>query len=81
LPDLETTSTEADIFPNHQQLRQFQDVIVAWLVVQIYWISWDTQLRQVATQEFETAMQKMCWSLQKWQEPIYWEEPDLSHLY
>jgi hypothetical protein len=29
LPDLETTSTEADIFPNHQQLRQFQDVIVA----------------------------------------------------
>lgn len=81
LPDLTTSSVEADIFPNHQEMRQFQDVIVAWLMAQIYWISWDTQLRQVATQEFEKAMQDMCWSLQKGQEPIYWEEPDLSHLY
>jgi len=81
LPDLETTSAEEDIFPNHQQMRQFQDVIVLGLMAQIYGISWDTQLRQVSQQEFESAIQKMCWSLQKWQEPIYWEDPDLSHLY
>lgn len=73
LPDLETTSIETDIFANHQQLRQFHDVLVAWLIVQIYWISWDTQMRQLATQEFETAIQKMCWSLQKGQEPIVWD--------
>lgn len=29
LPDLLTTSVETDIFPNHQEMRQFQDVIVA----------------------------------------------------
>jgi len=81
LPDLLTTSVETDIFPNHQEMRQFQDVIVAWLAAQIYGISWDTALRQAAQQEFETALQNMCWSLQKGQEPIYWEEPDLSHLY
>lgn len=81
LPDLEATSVEADIFPNHQEMRQYQDVIVAGLMRQIYWICGDTELKQVAKQEFETALDKMCWSLQKWQEPVYWEEPNLSHLY
>jgi hypothetical protein len=29
LPDLETTTLETGIFPNHQQLRQFHNVLVA----------------------------------------------------
>lgn len=73
LPDLETTTVEADIFPNHQQLRQFQNVIVAGLMTQIYWITWDTEMKQITKQEFESELQQMCWSLQKGQEPVYWD--------
>lgn len=81
LPDLLTTSTETDIFPNHQQMRQFQSVMLAGLRFVIYWISWDTQMKQIEKQIFDAELQKMCRSLQKSQEPIYWEEPNLSHLY
>lgn len=72
LPDLETTSAEDDIFPNHQQLRQYHSVLVAWLREVIYQISWDTELRQIAKQEFDRELQDMCWSLQKGQEPVFW---------
>jgi hypothetical protein len=45
LPDLETTSTEEDIFPNHQQLRQFHNVLVSGLREIIYQISGDSELK------------------------------------
>ena len=70
LPDLETTSTEEDIFPNHQQLRQFHNVLVSGLREVIYQISWDSELKSIAKQEFEADLQQMCFSLQKSQELI-----------
>lgn len=81
LPDLETTTVEANIFPNHQQLRQFRNVIVSWLMTQIYWITGDTEMKQIAKQEFEADLQQMCWSLQKGQEPVYWDVFIWSNLY
>lgn len=73
LPDLETTSTEDEIFPNHQQLRQFHSVLIAWMREVIYQIAWDTQLRVQSKQEFDIELQQMCFSLQKGQEPLVWE--------
>jgi hypothetical protein len=31
-------------------------------------------LKQLAKQEFEADLQQMCWSLQKSQEPIVWDD-------
>jgi len=70
LPDLTTSSTEDDIFPNHQQLRQFHNVLVAGMREVIYQISGNADLKPIAKQEFEADLQQMCFSLQKSQEPI-----------
>lgn len=74
LPDLETTSTEADVFPNHQELRQYSSVLVAGMREVIYQIAWDSELKGIARQEYNEELDNMCWSLQKWMSAIQQEE-------
>lgn len=73
LPDLETTSLEDDIFPNHQQLRVYHNVLVSWLKSVIYAITGDTELKIEASNDFERDLDNMVLSMQKWQEVVYWE--------
>lgn len=78
LPDIDSTATEDEIFPNHQQLRVYHNVLVIWLKAVVYAIAGDTAMKQEAEAEFERALLNMVRAMQRDQEPIIAEEVDLS---
>jgi hypothetical protein len=81
LKDLFLADTEASIFPNATEMRNYHYILVLWLKYWIYQIKWDPNMKNDTKQEYINEKQKMISEL-KWRGmwPKVVQEPFYSHL-
>lgn len=81
LPDITTSSIEADMYGEHTELRDFIQLIADWVVVDLYASTRNYTDKQYAEAEYNTSIQEMIKTIWGRSNIVWYEtQPDLSHL-